>query len=399
MKKHLAIVCGVFYPQPSATGLCVRRYAELLQQAYEIDAVFLRSAAQPVEGTVDSGFCLHSVCGRRLQAEYSAAGLGKKLLHRLGQAQVLTCRLGNLGWFRAKACAALDKIHAKNPLDAVLSVCSPFAAHLAGADFCRAHPKVRHVAYTVDLFSADTAVRPLFHSRKGRRALERKTLMQADALLLSQQIYDTCPTLYAGHPNCATLPYVLPPVGLPAADGRWFSQQGVHCVYAGRFYEQLRDPAPLLQAFAALKGENLVLHLFSVGCESVVSSFAGACENIVLHRQVSQRELQQVYANADVLVGVGNRAAEFLPSKTYEYIAAAKPIVFFNPPGGHNAVLDTYPDCLQLDAALPVQEAAARLRSFLLRPHGAIVQEQITDCYRQNLPQTVKQQLLRALEP
>lgn len=398
MKKHLAIVCGVFYPQPSATGLCVRRYAELLRDWYEIDVVFLRTSAQPVEDRQEAGFCLHGVCGRRLLAEYRADGWKKKLLHRMGQAQLLLCKLGNMGWFRGQACAALERIHAKKPLDAVLSVCSPFAAHLAAEDFCRAHPQVRHVAYTVDLFSADAAVCPLLCSRKRRRLLERRTLMNSDALLLSRQIYDTCPDLYAGHPNCAPLEYVLPPLGLPAADGRWFAAPGVHCVYAGSFYDRLRDPEPLLRAFAALKDKALVLHLFSTGCEETVSRFAAQCENIVLHRQVSQQELRQVYAEADILVGVGNRAAEFLPSKTYEYIATAKPIVFFNPPGGYNAVLDAYPDCLQLDAGLSAQQAAARLLPYLRRPHGQIDPEQIAAVYTPNLPRTVQRQLLRALE-
>ena len=41
MKKHLAIICGVFYPNPSATGKSAKQFAELLSDEYDIDVICL----------------------------------------------------------------------------------------------------------------------------------------------------------------------------------------------------------------------------------------------------------------------------------------------------------------------------------------------------------------------
>lgn len=393
MKKHLAVLCGVYYPTPSPTGLCTKRYLSLLRENYDIDVICISSAEKP--GTADEdGIRVHALLGKRMQAERRGGALTRAAAHAIGGVQMKTAVLGNLAWFRTQALALLRTIHKERPVDAVFSVCSPFAAHCAAKEFKHENPNVRWCAYTVDPYAADGRIRQLFCSRERLADIECEVSAQADVLLLSEEVYAARADLCGCNSDCRKLPYLLPDVSCAPLQQSEFPNEHINCVYAGRFYPTLRDPEPMLQAFHAVSDPDIRLHLYSTGCEDTVAKYAAQDGRILLHAPVSHGKIGEIYASADILVNVENSSPEFLPSKLFEYIAACRPIVSFG--GGQSReLLAKHPAALLISCT---EEAQKNLQQFLKTNRGAhIAADEIETCYERYGRNCISRVLLDAL--
>ena len=395
MKPHLVILCGILYPNPSATGLCAFRYGSLLAGIYDIEYVALSDNGSS-EKAMYEGYVVHTLSSKRLALEHQTKGMASKAIHLFGSAQLKLFLQGNLRWYRKAAYRKLEEIHADRKIDAILTVCSPFPAHQAGVDFKQAHPDVRFCAYTVDPFAASDRIIPFFRKFDDLVKQEREVSSKADCLLLSEEALNTRNDIYGAIETKVALPYLLPQS--VTAEGGLFDKEHIHCVYAGSFYKDIRNPEYMLKVFSALTDKKIVLHLYSAGCAEIVNSY-GMCKNILSNGYVSQEELKRVYASCDILIGVGNKLNDFLPSKTYEYLSWRKPIVSFNPKGYPNSVLAMYPYALQITDDIPVAEAAEQLDAFVKAQRGkTICEEELKSIYRTNTAENIRDILLKALK-
>lgn len=366
MKKHLAIICGIFYPNPSATGQCVKRFAELLSDRYEIDLICLSEDETTAEVDLGNTIRIHKLSGRRMATEARSHGVARRIMHFLGGIQIKTLLLGNLSWYRRAAYHKLEDIHVENALHGVFSICSPFAAHCAAMDFKRVHPAVHWCGYTVDPYATNNRIRPVGCSYEDLIEKERAVLCAMDTLLVSEEVYQHRPELYAGCRDCRILPYILPEFSQGNSERKLFSACDINCVYAGSFYQDIRNPECMLRTFAKINHPGIKLHLFSSGCERLVHAFSENSSNIIVHPSVSADEIGEVYREADVLVNIGNSTSEFMPSKIFEYIATGKPIVNFYFERCDWKVLGQYPLCLQLSNTQEC-EHSTDLENFLLQ--------------------------------
>lgn len=395
MKPRLIIVCGILYPHPSPTGLCALRYASLLKEDYEIEFISLSSNGY-AEDVDYAGFRVHTLISRRLSLEHRTKGAVQKVVHGIGSVQLKLFLTGNLRWYRRAVRKKLEQLHNQRPIDVILTVCSPFPAHQAGMDFKQKHKEVRFCAYTVDPFATPNRIVPMGRKYYDLIATERKVCESTDCLFLSEEALSSRQDVYGRVPNVIALPYLLP----EAIPGRndYFNNEAINCVYAGSFYKEIRNPEFMLKVFSALNGQNIVLHLFSSGCDDIVRQYAQNNNKIVTHGYVSQEELRDVYTSCDFLVGVGNATHEFLPSKTYEYLSFCKPIIFFNPKGFHNAVLDNYPHALQISDETMVDSATIQLETFIVEKKSVCVShDELFKLFNSNTTTNIKTVLLKGL--
>lgn len=397
MKKHLAIICGIFYPEPSATGMCAKRFANLLSDGYEIDIICLSENEEQTTVDFANGMKVHKLAGRRMSAESRSHGIMKKAIHLLGGVQIKTQLLGNLTWYRKAAYQKLEELHSVHGLDVVFSICSPLAAHYAAGDFKRSHPSVHWCGYTVDPYAARNRIRPVWCSYKQMIEAERKVLLSMDSVLLSEEVFKRRPELYRGCKCCQELPYILPELQSDTEKRCFFDDKDINCVYAGSFYRDIRNPECMLDLFSHLNEPRIKLHLFSRGCEELVRKYADGASSIIVHEQVSTSEMAQVYQDADILVNIGNATPEFMPSKTFEYIATGKPIINFYYEKCVNEVLARYPLCLQLQNA-SVDGRTQILREFALKNGRKRVEEsEIRKLYYNNSSDYVSEILYDAV--
>ena len=393
-KPHLVVVCGVLYPNPSPTGLCSFRYASLLNDIFEIEYVAL-SLNGKQECVNYNGYKVHTLTSRRLSLEYRTSGHLKRLFHFVGTAMLKLSLLGNLGWYAKATYNKLEEINKTFPIDVVLTVCSPFSAHIAGMCFKKMHPNIRWCSYTVDPYADKHRVIPFFRKFQDFVQLEKRVLEQTDYLFLSEEAMSTRDDIYESIHKKVALPYLIP--NIRTSNCKYFESKQIHCVYAGSFYRGIRNPEFMLRTFAKLQDENIVLHLYSSGCDDIVAAYKDI-SNIRIHGYVSLDELNDIYQSSDFMIGVGNAVHDFLPSKTYEYISLRKPIIFFNPTGFDNPVLTKYPHALQISDETILDDAVCRLKDFISsKKDESISEEELNLIFASNTEANIKNILLSGL--
>lgn len=381
MKKHLVMIVGKYFPDPSPTGKCAEAYIDLLKDQFDISVICLAN-------TNREEFCHHG------KIVYPAADSYTIMQHRLAQKKVpgpiqnvakipvhmVQCFVhpNVLHSYVKAAYKQLECIHAERSVDVVFSVGAPMAAHVAAQKFHKKHPCVRWVTYTVDSYAGQNK-----HSRRYKKALafESTVLGASDYVFLSEEIFDHNMDLYKlFEEKCRVLPYLMPPTPKKIWQESCFDSSKINLVFAGRFYKRIRNPECLLQLAMELD-ESCVLHLYCQSdCDSVIDDYVQRSRGKILrHNPVSVSQIQQIYAQADVLVNVGNNTAEFKPSKTFEYIASGKPIFNIYYEGQRDAVLEQYPLILQLQREGSLDEKVEALSSFIRDTHRRVVYREEID--------------------
>ena len=396
MKKHLVMIVGGYYPNPSPTGKCAEAYVELLKDQFDISVICIAGTDR----------MQYAHAGKRV---YPAAGWYTLFQHRLEKkAPGFVVNLAkipvhlrqkftqpnNLYSYVKAARKQLEKLHADRAIDVIFSVGAPMAAHVAARNFRKDHPNVRWVTYTVDSYAAQNA-----GSAKAR-AFEASVLCVSDKVLLSEEIYDNSKAMYETFAEkCSALPYLMPETPTKDVNTRYLPEDKINLVYAGRFYKDLRHPEYLLQLAMELD-DGCVLHLYCQSdCDSLIDNYVQRSNGkIIRHKPVSVDTIQKIYAEADVLVSVGNNTPEFKPSKTFEYIASGKPILNIYYEGLRDEVLAQYPLSLQLQRGKPILETVPAVTQFVAQAQGKTVsRNEIDNIYYNHSSGNITQILQGAL--
>ena len=395
MKKHLAMIVGGYYHTPSPTGKCAEQYVSLIQDDYEIDVVCIarsddKSYVYNKKNVYPAG-CSYVYFQKEIENKLSFLHTGSKALLRIWNS---VHQPNNLYWYVNAAYKKLEAIHSNKPIDVIFSVGAPMAAHCAAMQFKALHPEVRWVTYSVDSYAAQNK------NKKRFRNFEKGVLGKSDYNLLSEEIYNNSPFLYDDFEDrVGTLPYLLPAIRHEMSHNHYFDSSKTNFVYAGSFYKEIRNPSFLLEAFMHTR-EDAVLHLFcSSDCDELINqAVATSHGKIVRHGIVGPDEIADVYAEADVLVSVGNSLPEFKPSKTFEYIATCKPIlnIYYN--GLRDDVLENYPMSLQICNSAEAILSAKEIDEFISISAGKMVlEDEIKTRFKKYMPDSIQTIMTNAL--
>lgn len=395
MKKHLAMIVGGYYPTPSPTGKCAEQYVSLIQDDYEIDVVCIarsddKSYVYNKKNVYPAG-CSYVYFQKEIENKLRFLHAGSKALLRIWNS---VHQPNNLHWYVNAAYKKLEAIHSDKPINVIFSVGAPMAAHCAAMQFKALHPKVRWVTYSADSYAVQNK------NKKRFRNFEKGVLGKSDYNLLSEEIYNNSPFLYDDFADrVATLPYLLPAIRHEMSHNHYFDSSKTNFVYAGSFYKEIRNPSFLLEVFMHTR-EDAVLHLFcSSDCDELINqAVATSHGKIVRHGMVGSDEIADVYAEADVLVSVGNSLPEFKPSKTFEYIATCKPIlnIYYN--GLRDDVLENYPMSLQICNSAEAILSAKEIDEFISISAGKMVlEDEIKIRFKKYMPDSIQTIMTNAL--
>lgn len=409
--KHLVLLCGIYYPNPSATGICADRYVSLLKDEYTIDVIYLSSDTADLRP--------HTYCGRSLYPQvnwrmyYEQLARNKRVkksnyltkeclqieelvLKALGRLQTYIYYPNNLRWFCKKAYRQLEQIHQTNPIDVVFSVSSPYVAHLAASAFKHKHPEVLWAGYTVDPYSANNVILPFYINQKVATKCEAACLSRTDICFLSEELIeyrsDLCTQIKS---KIEPLPYLLPNRILRKTENqkRHLTPGGINLVYAGSFYRKIRNPEYLVKVISQINDPKIVLHLYTSGdCEDILRKYTDKSNgHICLHNMVSHDEILQIYSEADIFVSVENQQAEYSPSKVFEYIATGKPILNVTSGKTTHTILQRYPLLCKIDPNVDVSDAVEYCQNFCRESLGKqLTIEAIENIYKENCAFYVK---------
>jgi glycosyltransferase involved in cell wall biosynthesis len=392
--KNLTIIAGHVFPQSSPTGKVALQFAEILKEKFQVSIIFIQSGDETYNGSVKQGLKLYSIFSPRLWLERTfekcasqrTAPCSIRLFQFATNIVKFSGRLGawflpvrpksywlwpdNLIWYYSKAYKQLEKNNSLENIDTLLTINSPFPAHLAGRKFKKKYPHVRWLTFTIDPFAraSDFSKQWLFRSLKARvdTAEEKGVFKTADLNFVSEEVYETDTEIFSEViDKVIPIPYLLNKPE-PTVGESMFAQGKINLVYAGRFYRSIRNPEYFLRIFCSMENPDITLHLFTFSdCDDLIDKYVSLSSGrIIRHAPVTTEQIPDILNQANILVSVGNSTTSFKPSKLFEYLATGKPILHINQSNQHDEVLEKYPLCIQVypgnisetDTALEIQQ-------------------------------------------
>lgn len=177
----------------------------------------------------------------------------------------------------------------------------------------------------------------------------------------------------------------------------------IQLIYAGAFYKQLREPNVLLSLFEHILIEDnndySLLILTSSGyCREIASMTK--CSRICTHEYISGDAFDEIMANSDILVSLGNKDSIMFPSKIVSYIALGKPIIHLYQDEKDSVIeyLANYPDKLLVDYRNGVNINKRLIMDYLHQSHSSIDMNKLYELYRESTPDFNASQILKRLE-
>lgn len=401
--KRLVIIAGIVYPDPTPPGKIALQFAEVLKKHFDVSMIIMQSSLVQIDNEEINGIKLYSVFGLRYFLELwfqnifnntkylpikKLSKLSVILLKGIGRIQSMVIFPNNLRWYYKGTLRKLKKLNSEQKIDVIFSICSPFPAHMAAQKFKEMNKEVKWVTYTVDPYATSERLNniALFQKYRNNYNLKFESLIysKSDYNLVSEEVFQFESNLFEEYKHKTTsLPYLLSKPG--EKSGNYFEKTKVNLVFAGRFYEDIRNPDFLLASFLKISDNSIQLHLFSQSnCEHIVDQYINISGGrIIKHPLVSIDEVLNVLLDADVLINVGNSNSSFKPSKTFEYISTGKPIINFYRNNNFDEVLLKYPLAIQINENEQTHlESSRQIEEFCLKNNGKSLRwEEIESIY------------------
>ena len=143
---------------------------------------------------------------------------------------------------------------------------------------------------------------------------------------------------------------------------------GIHFLFAGRFYNNIRNPQYTFRLFERLRQKGYYFHVVGHTRDDFGEEYS-VPDNIIFHGKVNSEMALCYMKAADILVNVGNTVLNQIPSKIYTYIALGKPILnIIKDPGCPTVpILEKYPLALNLlETEGPTEEELEQVSTFIL---------------------------------
>lgn len=290
----------------------------------------------------------------------------------------------------------LDAMNKMN-IDVIIPVCLPFESVAAAVIYKKSNPKTIMIPFLFDRFTYNRSLHRNNLNRlikqKAHKSLEHEMYLYSDHIFAMHQLKQNFMQIFSE--NLEKFSFVEHPLlkcmSLPNRDSM---DNKIRLLYAGALYKKYRTPEYLLKVFGMLKGE-FVLDFYSTGnCEGLINRYIKGANNQVNRRgYVSIKELEQAYANADILISIGNFKSQNLASKTFEYMSTGKPIVHFyeNEKDPVLDLLNKYPMALTIrQDAKCIKENALRFKDFCNKHKNYVINfEEVTAKYKDATPAEV----------
>jgi glycosyltransferase involved in cell wall biosynthesis len=249
----------------------------------------------------------------------------------------------------AAATRTAQRLAEEREFAVIVSFGQPWSDHLIGRRVQRS-TGLPWVAHFSDPWVDSPYLRGPGWQRRMCQRMETDVIEHADALVfVNAQTADRVMRKYpeAWRRKAHVVPHGFDPDNrVPAVSSR--SGSRLHLVYTGRFYGEIRTPAPLLRAIAKLAEQYPVerdLRVTFIGTtvrsHQDLASRLGLDDIVTFTGRLPYGESARRAADADVLLVIDAPAEEslFLPSKLVEYLPMNKPILALTPVRGASADL------------------------------------------------------------
>lgn len=326
---NILLLCTDFFGTPAATGLCARALAkELESQGHHVGIV-----------SVDSDEVIRARFGgaKEISVPYKKpkpAGTPRNIIvkaWRFGKLLLHTFYPKYNKDIVKKTTNIVKELCRKNQIDAMVSVYFPLFTVLSGYKIKKHNRNIKFVVYELDSVADGIASGGKWHKLveiSYKRAMAQIYKL-ADRVIIMKS-HETHwlkeHKAFSAKMQVSDIPVLVAPdvTSVNRKDGE------VHLLYSGALSSSYRSPEMLIEAFTGIDCDGWRLDFYSKGCDAELKAAEMRDGRICSHGYISKEELDAITMRADILVSIGNKVSNSVPSKIITYMSYGKPIIHFS---------------------------------------------------------------------
>lgn len=389
MKKVL-IVLGKYIQQTEPNGICMRKIMEEWTNKVEAHIISMESERQS-----NLSFFIHPVYYS--MPKNTIAKIFFKI-RKFIFAPVAELNLVN--HIRSE----ITNLCSTNSFDAVIAVMNPAEAVEAVYRSKKIIGNGKFILYEIDPASNR------YKTPKGviqkywllrTKHWERKIYSSADSIIhmKSHQAHYSSP--YYSEFRDKTTYMDIPGVYSPLVEYEKAQHEVKILLYSGAFYPKLREPNFMLESLRDIPKNNYKLVIYTGQMHNKICFLADKIDlNYSLHPLVPQKDIEKITAEADILLSVGNKDSDFLPSKILSYIATGKPIIhyYFDESDVSLPYLKKYNNSLLICMSEQHDEVTKKIKEFIDTASTLQMSfSQIASAFAENTPKYTSQELYQII--
>lgn len=409
--KNILFVCDYFYPNPTSIGVSVGKLVDELKERGCNVSVLCYSTDKEKQVNDKNGVKIYYInrkLGDKLRSygEKSIDNFIGKVALKIG---IFLVRIGQIiyyPWFRLSSLSVpiryyikINELFKENRYDMICSSHSPFDGTLGSYMFKVKNPNVFWTCYILDSLTNKGDTKHISTTQNDKKGWkwENRFYSKADRIINIR-----CNDEHNQKERYEVFRDKMFIVDVPLMDTRnrkAFSnydktnknKSKTTIVYAGRLLSHLSSPEYLLNVFKNLPIQlDCYLYFYSSGdCKNLVQSFAKECEDRIKYRGlVSHDELYSVYDTADILVSIGSKRPDMLPSKIFEYMTMGKKIIHVVKGDGDVCVehYKKYPQAIIIDEREGILENVQKVIEFINKKEVLVDMKELEKSFVENTP-------------
>ncbi len=213
-------------------------------------------------------------------------------------------------------------------IDVAISVSAPITSSISLA---KSKINSRKVMYQLDPYYAHYLNN---NFRRKFRALinELKIYKNIDCSIITDLIYSDNRTnllkQYIGKMHALPFPNIRKIEHAKTVNDILFDTRKINCVFVGNIYNDIRNPKYLIKIFEKINNDNILIHFVGGGdSEKLKDSTINSQAKMIFHGIVDNNTAINSMLSADILINIGNKISNQMPSKIFDYISTGKPII------------------------------------------------------------------------
>lgn len=207
--------------------------------------------------------------------------------------------------------------------DVIIPIAGDYTAVQAAVELKREFPEKKLVFYQVDPCSTNM----IYSSGQQTelREYEKNIYKSIDALITMPCIYDDVKTIIDKKDSPKIMVSDLPLV-CPNVNKYRGKNKKIICTFSGLIYAGIRDPQYTLRLFEdLLEDECIELWFIGVQLKDLPPEFQN--KKIRCYGIVPLKIANELISKSDVLINIGNKMRNQVPSKIFDYISTGKPVI------------------------------------------------------------------------
>ncbi len=183
------------------------------------------------------------------------------------------------------------------------------------------------------------------------------------------------------------IPYIDDSFYFSSINDYTLSKTKLKFIYAGSFYKKIREPyIPFNILNEVLKKTESKIYIYTNKLFLDILKKSYDNNFFVVDDMIPNDILKRRMADSDILVSIGNKNSDFLPSKTIQYISTGKPIIHFVFDENDTSIsyYKKYKNALIIDCNNDICKNIENISSFISKKIHGITFSSIKNIYYKN---------------